>query len=170
MHPLILGATPPIGLIEPPAALILPDAIRQAMVGQALAARPVESVGLLATVGDGPAWRAVGWFPGANVDASPSRYTMDRADVRSALDRIARRGWLLGGIVHSHPDHPAVPSATDIREQARQDALMVIISLAGGRPDVRAWRRVPGSPLATARMAEVAIRTGTPPAGGEENW
>lgn len=140
------------------------------MITRARAARPAESVGILATVPDGTMRRAVAWFSGTNVDASPMRYTMDPAEVRRALGQIARRGWDLGGIVHSHPEHPAVPSETDLREHRYPDALMVIISLAEPRPNVRAWCWLPGDAVADGQMAEVAVRIEAQPANHEETW
>ena len=170
MLPLRSVGTRPGPAAAPPTTLILPPAIRRAMVDQAMASRPMESVGILATVRAGATVRAVAWFPGTNVDASPVRYTMDPADARSALGRIAASGWEPGGIVHSHPEHAAVPSRTDRREHRYPDALMVIISLAGQRPDVRAWCWLPGDSFAGGRMAEVAIRVRALPTSCKETW
>jgi proteasome lid subunit RPN8/RPN11 len=44
------------------------------------------------------------------------------------------------GFYHSHPDHPAVPSAFDL-EHAWPNLSYVIASVQNGRPeDVRSWR------------------------------
>lgn len=150
--------------------LVLPAAIRRRMLAHADAARPNESVGLLATVRDRDRLVARAWFPGANVDASPMRYTMEPRDVRAAVDRLSAAGWTLGAIVHSHPADPAVPSPTDLREFRYPDALMAIISLAADPPEIRAWRRSPGGDPDDHRMAEVAVLLETHPTTCEETW
>lgn len=128
------------------------------MIDHALAERPNESVGLMATVpaDEGGAELVTGYLPGRNLDASPVRYTMHPADVRAALAAVRSAGARLGGIVHSHPRDPAVPSATDLAEARLPAALMVIVSLAAGPPTVRAWRLAAGSEGGAA-VAEVAI-------------
>ena len=153
-----------------PTVLVLPDRIWQAMIDHALAARPNESVGLLATVRGGSGMMATAWFPGSNVDASPMRYTMNRTQVEVAVARMARSGWSLGVIVHSHPGDPAVPSATDLREDRYPDALMGIISLATDLPELRVW--APGRERAGTeqRTAEIAVRIVARPTIDEEHW
>lgn len=153
-----------------PMTLVLPRAIRRRMIDQAITALPNESVGLLATVREGDQLVATAWFPGANVDASPQRYTMDPREVRAAVDRLSAAGWSLGAIVHSHPADPAVPSSTDLREFGYPDALMGIISLAENPPDIRAWRWRPSGVPDGQRVAEVAVQTQTHPTNCEETW
>ncbi len=155
---------------ESPSVLVVPDRIWRAMIDHALTAGPNESVGLLATMGDGSVVVAAAWFPGTNVDASPMRYTMDRTEVEVAVERMARSGWTLGAIVHSHPDDPAVPSETDWREHRYPNALMGIISLAADRPDLRAWALRRKRFGAARRMVEIAVRTVAQPTTDEEHW
>lgn len=154
----------------PPSVLVIPDRIWRAMVDHALAAQPNESVGLLAATGDGRALVAAAWFPGTNVDASPMRYTMDCTEVEVAVERMARSGWTLGAIVHSHPDDPAVPSETDRREYRYPNALMGIISLAAAHPDLRMWALRQDRSGAARRMAEIAVRTVAQRTTDEEHW
>lgn len=155
---------------EPPSELVVPNRIWRAMIDHALTARPNESVGLLAATGDGRAIVAAAWFPGTNVDASPMRYTMNRTEVEVAVERMARSGWMLGAIVHSHPDHPAVPSETDRREYRYPDALMGIISLTAAHPDLRMWALRQERSGAARRMTEIAVRTVAQPTTDEEHW
>jgi proteasome lid subunit RPN8/RPN11 len=56
-------------------------------------------------------------------------------------DRLATaQGWEVIGAYHSHPDHPAYPSAFD-REQAWPGIIYLIISVqAGAAAEARAWR------------------------------
>lgn len=112
---------------------------------------PNEGVGLLAVSHRADQADAMAFFPGENIDASPTRYTMHPRDVVTALDTISARGWELGAIVHSHLRGPATPSRTDIGEAHYPDAVMLIVSLASLPPDMRGWRL-------DARQDEVVMR------------
>ena len=149
----------PLNETRPPAALRIDRALYDRLLAHAAAAAPQEAVGLLAVGGeDGArAARVTRFYPGTNLDASPTRYTMDPAEVLAALRDIEARGWRLGAIVHSHPSTPAVPSATDLREARYPDALMVIVGLADAPPAVRAWRVIPATGQAAAGVAEVPL-------------
>lgn len=124
-----------------------------------MATAPLEAVGLLA-IEDGAAGtpaRAVHFFAGTNIDASPTRYTMDPAEVVAALQQIEANGWRLGAIVHSHPATPAAPSETDLREAHYPDSLLLIVSLAQESPVLRAWRIVPAVGDAPGSPTEVPL-------------
>jgi proteasome lid subunit RPN8/RPN11 len=127
--------------VERPTSLVLPPNIKEEIVAHLRATAPAEGVGLLAVPREaaGSDLVATCYYPGTNQDHSPTRYTMAPDDVlRSFLD-MEQRGWRLGAIVHSHPVGPATPSPTDRREFHYPEALMVIVSLAGDAPDLRAW-------------------------------
>ena len=166
--------------MQPPAlggvgGLILRRDLYDAMLTHLTDALPYEGVGLLATTWvedervqqrptqssvDSPrfAASAMKFYPGRNVDASPTRFTMDPAEVLAALREIDERGWWLGGIVHSHPHGPAHPSPTDLREARYPDALTVIVSLAERPPRPRAWRLpLPSPGDEAADIAEVPV-------------
>lgn len=130
-----------VGRTTRPGVLILPDRLRGEILTHARDSSPVESVGLLAAEGDSGdgAVRASRYIRGTNQDASTTRYTMAPEEVLAALQEIDDRGWRLGGIVHSHPVGPATPSPTDHREYRYPEALMIIVSLAGDAPVLRAW-------------------------------
>ena len=64
---------------------------------------------------------------------------MNSEAVLAALEDMEHREHFLAGIVHSHPDGPATPSATDLREFRYPGAMMVIADLSSGNPDLRAW-------------------------------
>lgn len=157
----------------PPAGLLLPRSIRATLLAHLVGAAPDEGVGLLATASvleAGGVARAVRFYPGANLDSSPTRYTMDPRDVLTALGDIDANGARLGAIVHSHPATPPIPSATDLREVYYPDALMVIVSLMGSPPELRAWRLVPQGPgdeLAPWRAVEVPVVDGSGPAAAD---
>jgi proteasome lid subunit RPN8/RPN11 len=148
----------------PPTELRLDRRLYDTAVAHLLAAAPLEGVGLLAVVAEGAAARGVRFYPGTNVDGSPTRYTMEPAEVLAAFRDIDANGWHFGAIIHSHPATPPVPSPTDLREAFYPEALLVIVGLTGqaqGTPGApspvgRAWRLVP-DPAGVAAGATAAV-------------
>jgi len=141
-----------------PAGLIIPTALLDTVIAHLRAALPNEGVGLLATLpeaADGLV-RVVAFFPGTNLDASSTRYTMDPREVIVALAEIERRGWRLGAIAHAHPATPPVPSPTDRREAYYPMALTVIVSFATAPPTTRAWRMDEVYPIAADLVIDAA--------------
>jgi cysteine synthase B len=68
------------------------------------------------------------------------RFLVGPADYRTAEARAAETGQSLVGFYHSHPDHPAVPSAFDL-DHAWPNLSYVIVAVRDGQPaDVRSWR------------------------------
>jgi [CysO sulfur-carrier protein]-S-L-cysteine hydrolase len=117
-----------------------PEMMKQ-VVNHLHEAIPHEGCGLLAVAAGGNHLRqAVKFYPGTNIDRSPSRFTMDPAEVIHAFKEMRVSDWELGAIVHSHPVSGARPSPTDLREAYYPDALMLIVSFAGPEPIARAWR------------------------------
>ncbi|HYE24793.1 MAG TPA: Mov34/MPN/PAD-1 family protein [Clostridia bacterium] len=94
----------------------------------------------------------------ANVAARPERrYTIGPAELIATQRTARRRGLNIIGFYHSHPDHPAQPSAEDWREAYWNECSYVIVSVARGRADhVRSFR------LGGAGFEEEAISTPPP--------
>jgi proteasome lid subunit RPN8/RPN11 len=68
------------------------------------------------------------------------RYLIGPEDVQSLENEAANGGLQLVGFYHSHPDHPAQPSAFD-RDHAWPWYSYVIVPVSAGEPGVpRAWR------------------------------
>ncbi|MDQ3656517.1 MAG: M67 family metallopeptidase [Chloroflexota bacterium] len=111
-----------------------------AIVKHLAAALPNEGVCLVATVATGEAERATAFFPGTNLDHSPTRYTMDPAEVMAAFRVIGANGWRLGAIAHSHASSGPTPSATDLQEAFYPDAFMLIVGFINGVAAARLWR------------------------------
>ena len=118
------------------------------MLKEAKTAYPHECCGLL--VGNnndlGKVVRAVYPVENKNKVRASDRYEIDPKEF-DRIDREAtKKGWSITGIYHSHPDHPAEPSAFD-KECACvwTEYSYIIISVKDGvDDDLRCWRFVSG--------------------------
>jgi proteasome lid subunit RPN8/RPN11 len=105
------------------------------MVAHARAEAPNECCGMIASRGG----EAVTVHRAVNAAASPLRYEIDGAEqyrIQMAIDDAALE---LGAIYHSHTRSEPYPSQTDINLAFYPDALYVIVGLADGDPEVRAY-------------------------------
>ena len=123
----------------------------EAMVAHARAEVPNECCGLVAS-SNGDAVRV---YRATNAERSPVKYVVDPRDQIRIQNDIDENGWELGAIYHSHTRTEPFPSQTDIN-LARNwpDPLYVIVGVAGGEPDVRAFRIVDG----TVTETELEVR------------
>lgn len=121
-------------------SLSMSASLFDAIVTHLAAVLPNEGVGLVATVTTGDEERAVAFFPGTNLDHSPTRYTMDPAEVLAAFRVMDANGWRLGAIAHSHASSGPSPSATDLQEAYYPDAFMLIVGFANGVAGAKLWR------------------------------
>lgn len=80
----------------------------------------------------------------ANLDASPTRYSIDPADHFRAIRDARTDGLEVVGAYHSHPASGAIPSATDIAE-ATSGANFVYLIVSLVDEDVRAYRMDAGT-------------------------
>jgi proteasome lid subunit RPN8/RPN11 len=145
-----------------PAAVLLPGAIRDAIVDHARREAPNEACGIV--IGDRPAaegGRALRWEPLRNPLGSPYRYAIDPDDLLRLTIETDDADEVFWAIVHSHVASPARPSPTDLREAHYPDALYLLVSLdpaeadpGTGAPSLRAWRIVDGG------VHEVEVRIG----------
>ena len=107
---------------------------------------PEECCGfLLGTTGaDGNDVKALHRVENRHPDHRERRYVITPADYHAA-DRAARRQDLdIVGFYHSHPDHPAEPSATDLAEATFPGYTYVIVSIREGRAAaLSAWSLAP---------------------------
>ena len=79
-------------------------------------------------------------FPNVTTGERSRRFLIGADEYRRAEARAAETGQQLLGFYHSHPDHPAEPSAFDL-EHAWPNLSYVIVSVrAGVVRDVRSWR------------------------------
>jgi len=72
------------------------------------------------------------------------RYQITADDYRAAEAEADRQGLDIVGFYHSHPDHPAHPSETDLEEATFPGYTYVIVSVHEGTPeDLTAWSLTP---------------------------
>lgn len=118
------------------------DAIRR----HGEATYPEECCGFLLgrTTQDGNEVVALHRVENRHPDFRERRYVITPADYVAA-DRAARRQDLdIVGFYHSHPDHPARPSETDLAEATFPGYTYVIVSVRGGASDeMTAWSLAP---------------------------
>ena len=113
------------------------------MLKEAKTAYPHECCGLL--VGDsndsGKVVREVYPVENKNKVRAADRYEIDPKEFDRIEQAATKKGWNITGIYHSHPDHPAEPSAFD-KECANvwTEYSYIIISVKNGvDDDLRCW-------------------------------
>lgn len=123
--------------------LVLAPAELEAIRAHAAATYPNECCGALlgeATLDEET--RVFETLPLANTteEGPRRRFLVSAADYRVAEARAHHTGTEIVGFYHSHPDHPARPSAYDL-DHAWPNLSYVIVSVSEGRArDVRSWR------------------------------
>jgi proteasome lid subunit RPN8/RPN11 len=110
------------------------------IVAHARAEAPNECCGMIAAENG----HAVRVYRATNSAASPLRYEIDGMEQYRIQMEIEDRGWELGAIYHSHTRSRPYPSQTDINLATYPDSLYVIVGIADGGPEVRAFRIVDG--------------------------
>ncbi|HTB21089.1 MAG TPA: M67 family metallopeptidase [bacterium] len=123
---------------------LLPLALAE-VEARACAAYPHEACGvLLGRAGDPARILEAHACANAVTERARDRYLIDPLD-QLRIEKDARaRSLDVVGYYHSHPDHPAQASATDL-EQSWERLLYLIVSVRAGRVEERrAWFRAPG--------------------------
>jgi proteasome lid subunit RPN8/RPN11 len=105
------------------------------MVAHARDDAPNECCGMVASRNG----EAVTVYRATNAAASPLRYEIDGAEQYRIQMEIDEAQLDLGAIYHSHTRSDPYPSQTDINLAFYPDALYIIVGLANGDPDVRAY-------------------------------
>ncbi|MHB0923514.1 MAG: M67 family metallopeptidase [Bellilinea sp.] len=75
-----------------------------------------------------------------NQTHSPVRYNMEPRELIAALYKIEERGLELLASFHSHPNGPAVPSESDVKEYAYPETYMLILSKTMDKWKVKGFR------------------------------
>lgn len=120
-----------------------PDGVMETMRAHARRSYPHEACGaLLGRVVDGGAKEVVGAVPLENerTDEPERRYLISPGALRELGREAASVALEIIGFYHSHPDHPAEPSAYD-REHAWPWYAYLIVEVRGGEAGtLRGWR------------------------------
>jgi proteasome lid subunit RPN8/RPN11 len=113
----------------------IPRELYDQIIAHARADAPNECCGMIASR-DG---EAVQVYPTKNAAASPLRYEIDGAEQYRIQMAIEDDQLDLGAIYHSHTRSEPYPSQTDINLAFYPDSLYLIIGLAAGEPEVKAY-------------------------------
>lgn len=112
----------------------------------AAAGYPHEVCGLLiGRTGDGATTvERIVEVPNLDRDRPHDRYRLDPAGWVAA-DRGARAAGLdVVGVWHTHPDHPAHPSATDLAAAWPDLSYLIVTTTMSGAVEARSWRLAEG--------------------------
>ncbi|TYT62014.1 desampylase [Natrialba swarupiae] len=121
-------------------ALVVPDAVRDAILERARAGRPHEVCGVLGGPFDPDGRNRVrSQYPAENVADRPrTRYRIDPEEQFQIFEQLEERGEEIVGFYHSHPRGPAEPSETDVTEATWPERSYLIVSL---EPlEIGSWR------------------------------
>jgi len=116
-------------------AMRISQGLIEKMVAHARDDMPNECCGMLG--GAGGVARNV--YRAVNAEASPLRYGIEAAEQFRLMREIEKAGEEMIGIYHSHTKSAAYPSQTDVNLAGWPDAVYLIVSLAGDRPDVKGF-------------------------------
>jgi proteasome lid subunit RPN8/RPN11 len=122
--------------------LKLNPSLQHQLNGWARAGYPREACGLLLGHAADGVVRVEEIVPArnANTERANDRYEIDPEDFLRADAHCRERRLEIVGVWHTHPDHPARPSATDL-EQAWDGWSYLIVSVDGaGASEMRSWR------------------------------
>ena len=119
--------------------LAVPDGVLTAIRDHAARAYPDECCGALIGQESGRVVEALA-LSNTTSDERRRRFLIGPEAYRTAEARASETGRALIGFYHSHPNHPAVPSAFDL-EHAWPNLRYLIVSVRAGHPEAaRTWR------------------------------
>lgn len=123
-------------------ALHLPPALRRSLEAWVRARYPHEACGLLLGRTDGGDVYAevVTRARNLNIERPRDRYELDPEDFLRADERARCEGSEIVGVWHTHPDHPARPSETDLAQAWERWSYLIVSVNGSGVGEVRAWR------------------------------
>lgn len=111
-------------------------AVIERMIAHAKKEAPLEACGYLAAQ-DGI---ITSLYALTNVDQSNEHFSFEPREQFSALKDVRAKDLEICAVYHSHPRSPARPSTEDIKLAFDQDKIYVIVSLANGQEDIKAYK------------------------------
>lgn len=123
-------------------ALVLPPAVQRAIASWVDGAYPAETCGLLLGETEGECCRVAEATLARNLERERrrDRFQLNPEDLLSADERARSLGLDVVGVWHSHPDHPAEPSATDLAHAWPGWSYLIVSVVPVGVCDWRSWR------------------------------
>ena len=115
--------------------VVIPGVIFHSMISHCSECRPNEACGILA----GKDSLVSEIFRMTNIDPSPARYLMEPAEQFRVMTELRSRTLSMVGIYHSHPSALAYPSSRDMELAFYEEAIYIIVSLAGDEPVVKGF-------------------------------
>ncbi len=124
------------------AELVLPRKLVNQILTHAQQHEHSESCGLISAANGSPAH----YYAVKNIAADPStRFEMEPKQQINAMKHMREHHEELFAIVHSHPESPPIPSATDLREVGYPEAYYIIVSLnTRGVLEMRGYKTTDG--------------------------
>ena len=120
--------------------LRLPGALADEIRRHGEAAYPAECCGALVGRADGAAKDVVRLWPAVNRwTDDPHRYLIAPDDLRRLELEVRAAGQEIVGYYHSHPDHPARPSAFDTEHAWPWYSYLIVRIEAGRSADLASW-------------------------------
>ncbi|MCC7167524.1 MAG: M67 family metallopeptidase [Rhodospirillales bacterium] len=103
---------------------------------QAQASYPIECCGILIGRREADRVTVTRLVPSANILANerPDRFEIDPRTRLDAMRQAEAEGLEMVGHYHSHPDHPARPSATDLAAAWEPDLVWLIVAVTKDGP------------------------------------
>ncbi|MGA1258476.1 MAG: Mov34/MPN/PAD-1 family protein [Ilumatobacteraceae bacterium] len=133
--------------------LVITDAIEQQIADHARECKPHEMCGLLVGAPGGD--EVLEFHPCRNAAASAIVYTLDPKDYMKVEQSADDRGLVVIGVVHSHTQTEAYPSATDVAQAPDPNWNYAILSLKYDPPRLRNYR------IDAGEISETAIEKRT---------
>jgi proteasome lid subunit RPN8/RPN11 len=120
------------------------------------AAYPAECCGALAGRGGGEGKEVVRLAPAVNRRTDdPHRYLIAPDDLRRLEAKLRAEGLEIVGYYHSHPDHPAVPSAYDTAHAWPWYSYLIVRIEQGRAQEAASYTLDPDRPLMHPESLEV---------------
>ncbi|MBI3292326.1 MAG: M67 family metallopeptidase [Elusimicrobia bacterium] len=131
--------------VTPPSSVEFPAAVWEELRRVTVAAYPYEGCGLLAGTFR-PRKRVAKLYPLTNArkerGGGQFEFEFDAREVYRTTQTAEQEGLDIVGVYHSHPDHPARPSATDASQPMLARWSNVIAAVHQGRfVEARSWVR-----------------------------
>jgi proteasome lid subunit RPN8/RPN11 len=123
------------------------------------AAYPEEFCAILLGTREKNGARVTRVMPAPNTHQNPKRaYAISPTAVILAQRKSRDDDTLILGFVHSHPDHPAEPSTSDLEQALWLGCVYGIVSVRAGKCAAIAFYRLEGSTLETRRFVPEEVR------------